>query len=314
MLDVVGSTHVAAQLGDVRYRELSSRFNRLVRETLKRHGGREEDHAGDGFFATFAQPDRAIRCASVLADSVRTLGVEIRAGIHTGQTESQNGKTHGIAVVIGARVMSLATAGEILVTSTTKELVTGSGFLFEDLSAHELKGVPGTWQVFAVTSVDGEERARPLPPAEAAERLAAIRPPTDRQRPRPRVLIAAALGLLVAIAAAVFTATREDTGSRPGTKSATPPSGSVVALDPETGERTTVFVASVLFSAGGPHATDHGLVVGQGGVWVLRAWVLYHVDPLRAEVRSRVSFPASFKTNLAEGLDAVWVVGQTGLY
>ncbi len=141
MLDVVGSTHIAAQLGDARYRELSSRFNRLVRVALKRFGGKEEDHAGDGFFATFSQPDRAIRCAMALAEEVRGLGIEIRSGIHTGQTEDQAGKTHGIAVVIGARVMSLADAGEILVTSTTKELVT-SGFDFENFSAHELKGVP----------------------------------------------------------------------------------------------------------------------------------------------------------------------------
>ncbi len=174
MLDVVGSTHIAAQLGDARYRELSSRFNRLVRVALKRFGGKEEDHAGDGFFATFSQPDRAIRCAAALAEEVRSLGIEIRSGIHTGQTEDQAGKTHGIAVVIGARVMSLADAGDILVTSTTKELVTGSGFGFEDFSAHELKGVPGTWQVFAVTDLNGEQRARPLPAAEAAERRAAI--------------------------------------------------------------------------------------------------------------------------------------------
>ena len=169
MLDVVGSTHVAAELGDARYRELSSRFNRSVRASLKRFGGKEEDHAGDGFFATFPQPDQAIRCAAALAEEVRSLGIEIRSGIHTGQTEDQAGKTHGIAVVIGARVMSLADAGEILVTSTTKELTTGSGFGFEDFSAHELKGVPGTWQVFGVTAVDGAERGLPLPAAEAAE-------------------------------------------------------------------------------------------------------------------------------------------------
>jgi class 3 adenylate cyclase len=138
--------HVAAELGDARYRELSSRFNRCVRASLKRFGGKEEDHAGDGFFATFPQPDQAIRCAAALSEEVRSLGIEIRSGIHTGQTEDQAGKTHGIAVVIGARVMSLADAGEILVTSTTKELTTGSGFGFEDFSAHELKGVPGTWQ------------------------------------------------------------------------------------------------------------------------------------------------------------------------
>ncbi len=196
MLDVVGSTHIAAQMGDARYRELSSRFNRLVRATLKRFGGKEEDHAGDGFFATFPQPDRAIRCAAVLAEEVRSLGIEIRSGIHTGQTEDQAGKTHGIAVVIGARVMSLADAGDILVTSTTKELVTGSEFGFEDFSAHELKGVPGTWQVYAVTGLNGEQRARPLPAAEAAERRASIETSARRERPRRSVLIAVGSALL----------------------------------------------------------------------------------------------------------------------
>src|SRR4026208_2553402 len=126
MLDVVGSTHIAAQLGDARYRELSSRFNRIVRAALKRFGGREEDHAGDGFFATFTQPDRAIHCAAALAADVRSLGIEIRSGVRPGQTEAQHGKPQGIAGVIGARVMSLAGAGDILVTSTTKELVIGS--------------------------------------------------------------------------------------------------------------------------------------------------------------------------------------------
>jgi class 3 adenylate cyclase len=91
MLDVVGSTHIAAELGDARYRELSSRFNRFVRASLKRFGGKEEDHAGDGFFATFPQPDRAIRCAA-LAEEVRSLGIEIRSGIHTGQTVDQAGR------------------------------------------------------------------------------------------------------------------------------------------------------------------------------------------------------------------------------
>jgi class 3 adenylate cyclase len=317
MLDVVGSTHVAAQLGDVRYRELSSGFNSLVRTALKRFDGREEDHAGDGFFATFTQPDRAIRCAAVLADRVRTLGIEIRSGIHTGQTEDQAGKTHGIAVVIGARVMSLAGAGEILVTSTTKELVTGSAFGFEDFSAHELKGVPGTWQVFAVTSVDGEERARPLPAAEAAERLAAIRSPTDRERPRLAVLVAGALALVVTIAAVAFAATRDETDP-PGTKSTTSLHGSVVRVDLETNERTPIFVATLpdTFSGGLLPPPDHGIVVGQGGVWVLRERLLFHVDPLHGEVRGRVTIGSqlTFTTNVTEGLDAVWVVSDEGLF
>lgn len=157
MLDVVGSTQVADELGDARTRDLFSRFDRVVRATLRRFGGREEDHAGDGFFVTFSEPDRAIRCAAALAEGVRALGIEIRCGIHTGQTGSQGGKASGIAVVIGAHVMALADTGVILVTSTARELVAGAGFAFAEPFVCELKGVPGTWQVSAVTSVDGKE-------------------------------------------------------------------------------------------------------------------------------------------------------------
>ena len=234
MLDVVGSTHIAAQLGDARYRELSSRFNRLVRAALKRFGGKEEDHAGDGFFATFSQPDRAIRCAAALAEEVRTLGIEIRSGIHTGQTEDQAGKTHGIAVVIGARVMSLADAGDILVTSTTKELVTGSGFGFEDFSAHELKGVPGTWQVFAVTAVNGEQRARPLPAAEAAERRAAIASVGPSGAAAPVGADRRGLGTLAADRGRRFRGhTRRPETVPPAARDPVTPPEAVVQVDPE---------------------------------------------------------------------------------
>jgi class 3 adenylate cyclase len=294
MLDVVGSTHIAAQLGDARYRELSSRFNRLVRAALKRFGGKEEDHAGDGFFATFPQPDRAIRCAAALAEEVRSLGIEIRSGIHTGQTEDQAGKTHGIAVVIGARVMSLADAGDILVTSTTKELVTGSGFGFEDFSAHELKGLPGTWQVFAVTAVDGAERARPLPAAEAAERLSTTQPPTASSRPRRPTLVVGALAGLVTIGAVAFAATRGQQPEEPDrTASTGPPSGAVVQVDPERVppivKSIPVLVPRVRVPGVTLPTSQHAMVVGQGGVWTVRFRELFHVDPSRSEVRTRIT-------------------------
>ncbi len=317
MLDVVGSTNVATQLGDARYRELSSRFNRIVRAALKRFGGREEDHAGDGFFATFTQPDRAIRCAAALASDVRALGVEIRSGIHTGQTESQEGKTHGIAVVIGARVMSLADAGEILVTSTTKELVTGSGFGFEDFSAHELKGVPGPWQVFAVTEVDDRERGRPLPAAEAAERLAAVHPSTGRERPPPKKLIAVGSGLLALVAVIAFAVTRDDSippRSKGPTGSEVPASESVVQIDPATGDVLASIPAPVpqtLRPGNTPPTSAHPMVVGQGGVWTIRfLGSLYHIDPQRLEVRTRMELlnpGIAVSFNIAEGLDAIWV-------
>jgi class 3 adenylate cyclase/streptogramin lyase len=319
MLDVVGSTHVAAQMGDARYRELSSRFNRLVRGELKRFGGKEEDHAGDGFFATFPQPDRAIRCAAALAEEVRNLGIEIRSGIHTGQTEDQAGKTHGIAVVIGARVMSLADAGDILVTSTTKELVTGSGFGFEDFSAHELKGVPGTWQVFAVTGVNDEQRARPLPAAEAAERRAAIEPSAARERPPLKALIAAGLVLLVAVAGVAFAVTRGRSGSPPRTRSTAALSEAVVQVDPEREPPILKSIPVPVPGASVPGVTlptsAHSMVVGQGGVWTVRFRYLFHVDPSRSEVEDRLTleFGISFSVNLAEGSDKIWVAYDGGL-
>lgn len=320
MLDVVGSTHVAAQLGDARYRELSSRFNRIVRAALKRFGGKEEDNAGDGFFATFSQPDRAIRCAVTIAEEVRTLGVEVRSGIHTGQTEDQAGKTHGIAVVIGARVMSLAHAGEILVTSTTKELVTGSGFGFEDFSAHELKGVPGTWQVFAVTGVEDKQRARPLPAAEAAERLRTVQPATGRERPRPNTLIAMGTALLLVIGTIVFAVTREEPEAPSRSRSNRPASGSVLQIDLDTGK--TLDSISGADSAAPPPGfvppvPSHPMVVGQGGVWVLRfRGLLINADPLSHEVRRSIRLEVGAPTaafNLAEGFDSVWASFGEGL-
>jgi class 3 adenylate cyclase/streptogramin lyase len=320
MLDVVGSTHIAAELGDARYRELSSRFNRFVRASLKRFGGKEEDHAGDGFFATFPQPDRAIRCAAALAEEVRSLGIEIRSGIHTGQTEDQAGKTHGIAVVIGARVMSLADAGEILVTSTTKELTTGSGFGFEDFSAHELKGVPGTWLVFAVTAVDGAERSRPLRATEAAERLSAIQPPTGRERPRRAALVVAGLAGLVTIVAVAYAIAREEPSppAEPRGEPA-PISEVVVQVDPEREppilKSIPVPVPRVPTLGVTLPTSAHSMVVGQGGVWTVRFQYLYHVDPSRSEVRDRLQleFGPSFSVNLAEGSDKIWVAYSGGL-
>jgi streptogramin lyase len=266
------------------------------------------------------QPDRAIRCAAALAEEVRGLGIEIRAGIHTGQTEDQAGKTHGIAVVIGARVMSLADAGEILVTSTTKELTTGSGFGFEDFSAHELKGVPGTWQVFAVTAVDGAERGRPLPAAEAAERLSTIQPPTGRSRPRRPTLVVGGLAGLVTIGAVAFAATRGQEPEEPArTASTEPRSGAVVQVDPEREPPILKSIPVPVPRVSVPGVTlptsAHSMVVGQGGVWTVRVQYLFHVDPSRSEVRDRLTleFGISFSVNLAEGSDKIWIAHDGGL-
>ncbi len=148
--DIVGSTEQAARLGDRRWRELLESHHALVRKELARFRGREIDTAGDGFLATFDGPARAIRCACAISDAVKPLGIEIRAGLHTGECEVMREKLGGIAVHIGARVAALATPGEVLVSSTVKDLVAGSGLEFEDRGTHTLKGIPGEWRLFAV--------------------------------------------------------------------------------------------------------------------------------------------------------------------
>ena len=148
--DIVDSTTKMAELGDARWRELLEQHHALVRRELARNRGREVDTAGDGFFASFDGPARAIRCAQSISDSVRDLGIEIRAGLHTGECELVDGKVAGIAVHTGARVASQAGPGEVLVSSTVKDLVAGSGIEFHDRGAAELKGIPGEWRLFAV--------------------------------------------------------------------------------------------------------------------------------------------------------------------
>jgi class 3 adenylate cyclase/pimeloyl-ACP methyl ester carboxylesterase len=148
--DIVDSTKLAANLGDRRWAELLEDHHQVVRRELARFGGREIDTAGDGFLAAFDGPARAIRCASAIRDAVKGLGIEIRAGLHTGECEVVGEKMRGIAVHIGARVAALAGPGEILVSRTVKDLVAGSGLTFEDRGSRALKGVPGDWQMFAV--------------------------------------------------------------------------------------------------------------------------------------------------------------------
>jgi pimeloyl-ACP methyl ester carboxylesterase len=147
--DIVGSTEQASQLGDRRWRELLERHHELVRQQLERYQGREVDTAGDGFLATFDGPARAIRCASAIQVGVATLGLEVRAGVHTGECELHDGKVSGIAVHTGARIASWAGTGEVLVSSTVRDLVAGSGISFEDRGEHELKGV-GAWRLYSV--------------------------------------------------------------------------------------------------------------------------------------------------------------------
>ena len=149
--DIVASTERAAELGDRGWRELLERHHALVRRELGRFRGDEQDTAGDGFFATFDGPARAIRCAQAIVEAMRGLGLDVRAGVHTGECELHDGKVAGLAVAIGARVAAAAGAGEVLVSQTVKDLVAGTGLALEDRGERELKGVPGTWRLYAAT-------------------------------------------------------------------------------------------------------------------------------------------------------------------
>lgn len=150
MTDIVDSTRMAGRLGSAAWKQRLADHNRIVRGLLERYGGREVDTTGDGFLAAFNSAEAALRAALSIRDAVRVADVEIRAGVHTGECEVSDGKVVGVAVSIGARIAALAAAGEVLVSSTVKDLVAGSEIEFEDRGLSELKGIPGEWRLFAV--------------------------------------------------------------------------------------------------------------------------------------------------------------------
>jgi class 3 adenylate cyclase len=148
--DIVTSTERSAQVGDRRWRDLLDQHDTLIRRELERHRGRLVKNTGDGILATFDGPARAIRCAQAIAASVKSLGIEVRAGLHTGEVELRGEDVTGIGVNIAARVMDAAGPGEVVASSTVKDLVAGSGLRFADRGTHDLRGVPGEWRLFAV--------------------------------------------------------------------------------------------------------------------------------------------------------------------
>ena len=148
--DIVGSTARAAALGDDRWRDLLDNHDRIVRHELERFRGREVNTAGDGFVATFSSPSVALDCAEAVIAAVRLLGIEVRVGVHAGEVEVRGEDIAGMAVHIAARVAGQAGAGEVLVSSTVREIVTGSRRTFTERGGHALKGVPGTWRLYAL--------------------------------------------------------------------------------------------------------------------------------------------------------------------
>jgi class 3 adenylate cyclase len=182
--DIVGSTERAAALGDQRWRALLERHDELVRREVSAHGGREVKSLGDGFLLTFDGPARAIRCALAIVAAVRELGVEIRAGVHTGECEVRGDDLGGMAVHIGARVAAKAGPGEVLVSSAVRDLVIGSGIGFADRGVHELKGVPGDWRLLAIAGEETSTTPVAPSPRDALMPNAEIIRPGDRTMAR----------------------------------------------------------------------------------------------------------------------------------
>jgi class 3 adenylate cyclase len=345
-VDTVGSTRIAAELGDQRWQIILRKELVLLRNLLKEHGGREVDVAGDGLFAVFDEPASAVRFAARAAGAVRKIGLEIRAGIHFGECEFAEGHPSGIVVHTGARTMSVAGPGEVTVTQTVRDLVSGGGLRFEDRGVHELKGVPGTWTIFGLTASDGEPVAGPLGDTEAAERRLEASAPMPVVR--RRMLITAVTAAILASSVLTYLLAREPT------RSPSLPSGinRLLRLDPASGD--VRLLPGLL-----PHLSGElpGLAVGEGGVWAVdtivhhidltdmtregvvedvssvyqrstRAvatgfddlWVavgpsLYRIDPADDEVVDRRDFPGlstSIATGMAVGVDAVWVTKTDG--
>ena len=180
--DIVDSTAQAAAIGDVPWKEMRSRHDQIVRAQIGRYRGREIKTMGDGFLATFDGPARGVRCAQQIVQAVQPLGVEVRAGLHTGEVSLEGEDISGIGVAIGARVGALAGPSEVLVSQTVKDLVAGSGLTFEDAGEHELKGVPDRWHLYRVVSWAPGRATDQRAPKRRFRRV------MDRSCPRVRVL------------------------------------------------------------------------------------------------------------------------------
>jgi class 3 adenylate cyclase/streptogramin lyase len=332
--DIVGSTELAGEIGDRVWKEVLARHHRLIRRELKRFGGREVETAGDSFFVTFREPASAIRCGLAVAEAVRELGIEIRAGIHTGEAEMVDGRPRGIAVHIAARVMAVAGPGEVLVSSTVRDLVTGATLTFEDRGFYTLKGLEGDWRLFSLTAVNGTHSRPPLEAEEAARRRAAIQPtPVLRRRVG---LVGGGIALLVLVAGVLWFVRRPDTlpnippnrvgridpgsrnitaafdsGSQPTAVAggegaiwvASEGSQTVTRLDPETGQ-------------GGPTVATQGSASGvvvdeDGTVWVLNQFqaTVVRLDPRGTTIADSIGLESGTK-DIAVGEGAVWVINE----
>jgi class 3 adenylate cyclase len=324
--DVVGSTELAAEVGDRRWNAILGVYYEAARREVKRFRGREIDTAGDGFFAAFDAPNDGVRAATAIVESMWARGIPIRAGLHAGECEVVGKKVGGIAVHIGARVAGLAGAGEVVVTSTVRDLAAGSALKFEPLGARELKGVPGEWSVFEVESA----QQRPtLPPIDVPD-------PSSRRGDggrRRTALFAGIAAAVVAVAVAVplllLGGSNDEKnpqgagqpsvtgGNTTGTGPASPPAGSgsagpttappvgVLSFDAETGEPGEPIPIEGLTESTDPEG--HTVTSGFGFVWVADFYgnAVYKINPETDSIVAKLSvvYPSSM---YVDGSD-VWV-------
>lgn len=322
--DIVGSTQRAEELGDRRWRQLLSNHNRIVRRDLKRFHGREIDTAGDGFFATFEQPSEAIACALTLIQDLRALDIQIRAGVHMGEVEVMGPTFGGISVHVAARVMSKADAGQLLVSSTVRDLMAGADIVFDDAGFHELKGVASQVHLYSVRpDVGAEESPSPAPAVEAESEPGAR---------RARILWPAAgvAVLIVAIGLFAFARGRGDSptttanavvlldpsdaavagvvpvGTRPSSLADDGDSLWVANFDDKTVQRVDTSAKRADPARGVANPT--GIAVGGGSVWVTNGFAgqLIQIDPAQPNSGTPITLAPGI-AGVAYGEDVVWI-------
>jgi hypothetical protein len=311
--DIVGSTAIAAELGNRRWAALIGRHHQLVRRELRRFGGREHDTAGDGFFATFERPVDAIRCAVAITEAVRSLGVEIRAGVTFGELELESGKPSGLSVNTASRVMAVAGPGEVLVPASVRDIVSGAGISFQEHGTHRLKGLEDEARLFIVTALDGQAVGPPIEPEVATSRRAEIAPTSSRTR--RRVAAGAVVAGAIAVAGVVLLARAEEPApdpTRQGSRTF------VVELDPEDGSLVQrIDILRPSRSADHPD-TIRAMVADRAAVWVVapgfEGATVLHVDPGHGEVREPIAIrQPALRVSIASAFDALWYLAPDRL-
>ena len=301
--DIVGSTEIASELGDARWRVLVTHHHEVVRRNLKRFGGRERDTAGDGFFATFTSPADAVRCAVASQREVRELGIEIRAGVHFGQVETVDGKPGGLVVVGAARIMGESGPGTVLVSSSVRDVLPGAGISFDDAGERRLKGLDGEMRLYRVAAVDDEPVELPdLDPAAARRRREGIIE-REGQHGRRSSRVAAAVAAGVLLVAGLFAVTRARWTDEDPAAPVGPPDNALVGIDPVSGSQEHVIPVELQPRSYAARTAGHIGAAGDGGIWLVRDTVVLHIDPEHEEVVDPPVHHASWVSGVPIALD-----------